>query len=45
MSLHDHIHKYFKGIKDLSEIIDKKNIQKLVEELVKIKIKKGRIFF
>lgn len=45
MNFHNHIHKYFRGIKDLTEIIDKKNIEKLVKELVKIKKKRGRIFF
>jgi D-sedoheptulose 7-phosphate isomerase len=39
------INTYFKGISKISEIIDKKSILKLVEEIKKLKDRKGRIFF
>ena len=45
MSFNNHIQKYFKGIQDLAKIVNKKNIEKLVKELVKIKKRNGRIFF
>ena len=45
MSFNNHIQKYFKGIQDLAKIVNKKIIEKLVKELVKIKKRNGRIFF
>ena len=39
------INNYFKGISKISEIIDEKSILKLVEEIKKLKDRKGRIFF
>jgi len=45
MNFNNHIQKYFKGIQDLAKIVNKKNIEKLVKELVKIKKMNGRIFF
>ena len=38
MSLHNHIHKYFKGIKDLSEIIDKKKRYKYIGQSLRMTI-------
>ena len=39
------INSYFKGISKISETIDEKSILKLVEEIKKLKDRKGRIFF
>lgn len=39
------INNYFKGISKISETIDEKSILKLVEEIKKLKDRKGRIFF
>jgi D-sedoheptulose 7-phosphate isomerase len=39
------INDFFKGISEISETIDEKSILKLVEEIKKLKDRKGRIFF
>ena len=40
-----HINKFFYGVELISKLIDKKKIQKLAEEIYKIKKKRGRLFF
>ena len=40
-----HVKKYFDGIKNLSNILEKQDIEDLVKEIFKIKKKNGRIFF
>ncbi len=40
-----HINNFFYGVETVSKLIDKKKIQKLAEEIFKIKKKRGRIFF
>tara|TARA_B100000787_G_C16140023_1_gene271501 strand:+ start:682 stop:819 length:138 start_codon:yes stop_codon:yes gene_type:complete len=45
MNFNNHIKEYFSGIKDLSEIINKKDIEKLVKALAQIKKKMVEFFF
>ncbi len=45
MSNKNHINKYFKEISIISNLIDRKVIDKIALEILKIKRKKGRLFF
>ena len=45
LSKKNHIINYFKEVKYISNRIDTYEIEKLVSELVKIRKKKGRLFF
>ena len=40
-----HTIEYFRGIKDLSQIIEKNKIEKLAKEIAKVKKNNGRFFF
>ena len=40
-----HIDNFFYGVGSISKLINKKKIQKLAEEIYKIKKKRGRLFF
>jgi len=45
MNSSKHVKKYFDGIKNISNILAKQDIEDLVKEIFKIKKKNGRIFF
>ena len=45
MSNKNHINKYFKEVSIISNLIDRKVIDKIALEILKIKRKKGRLFF
>ena len=45
LSKKNHIINYFKEVKYISDLIGISKIEKLVKELVKIRKKKGRLFF
>lgn len=45
MNSSKHVKKYFDGIKNISNILEKQDIEDLVKEIFKIKKKNGRIFF
>jgi D-sedoheptulose 7-phosphate isomerase len=45
MNSSKHVKKYFDGIKNISNILEKQDIEDLVKEIFKIKKKGGRIFF
>ena len=45
MNYNNHINEYFNGIKNLSNILKKNNIEKLAKAISKVKKRNGRIFF
>ena len=45
MKSSNHVKRYFKGIKNISDLLIKQDIEDLAKEILKIKKKKGRIFF
>ena len=45
MDYNNHINEYFNGIKNLSNILKKNNIEKLAKAISKVKKRNGRIFF
>ena len=45
MNPNKHVKKYFEGIKSISDLLIKQDIEDLAKEILKIKKKEGRIFF
>ena len=45
MNSTNHIKEYFNGVKEISELLSKKDIERLVKSIIKIKKRNGRIFF
>ena len=45
MKSSEHVKKYFEGIKNISDLLIKQDIEDLAKEILKIKKKRGRIFF
>jgi len=45
MNSNNHIEEYFNGIKKISDIIEKKDVENLAKAVAKVKKRNGRIFF